>query len=45
MRTWIFLTVLVLALVLLALGGWTARSIGAVGRQLHPRSHRRKETT
>ena len=44
MRTWIFLTVLALALVLLALAGWTARSIGGLGRQLHTRSDRRKET-
>ena len=45
MRTWIFLTVLVLALVLLALAGLTTRSIGGIGRQLRPRSDRRKETT
>jgi hypothetical protein len=45
MRTWIFLTVLALALVVLALAGWTTKAIGGIGRHLRARSYRRKETS
>lgn len=45
MRTWIFLTVLALAIVLLALAGWMARPIHGIGRHLRFRSDRRKETS
>ena len=44
MRTWFFLTVLVLALVALALGGWAVAGARAVSRPLGRVSQLRKET-
>ncbi len=44
MRMWIYLTVLALALVTLALGGWAVKGVKAVRRPLSGRSTRRKET-
>jgi len=45
MRTWIYLTVLALALVALALGGWTVDALRTAARPLGHRSDRRKETS
>lgn len=41
---WFYLTVLALALVTLALGGWTAKAIKAAGHPLRLTSDRREET-
>jgi hypothetical protein len=45
MRARIFLTLLVLAVVVLAVGGWAVQAVRATTRPLSRRSQRRKETS